>query len=289
MEYFLLTLVTGVSMGCTFGLVGLAFTAIFNASRVINFANGDLAVVGAFAASLFVFSGKAHPVIGFLAVLALPMVAGLLINWLVEPSVKRKAPIINSILITMGGGLIIVGLIGIYTNFSYFNTGYVFGTKPLLLGGIRISPQYAAILVATAALSLAYWLFLNKTALGLALRALGINADMASLVGINTTTYRMLTWASSSIISGIAGFLIAPLIVPTALMGLPVVVNGFIAAVIGGFGYPLAAVTGGIVLGLLIQFFSAYVHGGMAQLVVFPVLLVVLVFRPTGIWGLKLQ
>jgi branched-chain amino acid transport system permease protein len=289
MEYFLLTLVTGVSMGCTFGLVALAFTAIFNASRVINFANGDLAVVGAFAASLFVFSGKAHPVIGFLAVLALPMVAGLLINWLVEPSVKRKAPIINSILITMGGGLIIVGLIGIYTNFSYFNTGYVFGTKPLLLGGIRISPQYAAILVATAALSLAYWLFLNKTALGLALRALGINADMASLVGINTTTYRMLTWASSSIISGIAGFLIAPLIVPTALMGLPVVVNGFIAAVIGGFGYPLAAVTGGIVLGLLIQFFSAYVHGGMAQLVVFPVLLVVLVFRPTGIWGLKLQ
>jgi branched-chain amino acid transport system permease protein len=289
MEYFLLTLVTGVSMGCTFGLVALAFTAIFNASRVINFANGDLAVVGAFAASLFVFSGKAHPVIGFLAVLALPMVAGLLINWLVEPSVKRKAPIINSILITMGGGLIIVGLIGIYTNFSYFNTGYVFGTKPLLLGGIRISPQYVAILVATAALSLAYWLFLNKTALGLALRALGINADMASLVGINTTTYRMLTWASSSIISGIAGFLIAPLIVPTALMGLPVVVNGFIAAVIGGFGYPLAAVTGGIVLGLLIQFFSAYVHGGMAQLVVFPVLLVVLVFRPTGIWGLKLQ
>lgn len=289
MEYFLLTLVTGISMGCTFGLVGLAFTAIFNASRVINFANGDLAVVGAFAASLFVFSGKAHPVIGFLAVLALPMVAGLLINWLVEPSVKRKAPVINSILITMGGGLIIVGLIGIYTNFSYFNTGYVFGTKPLLLGGIRISPQYAAILVATAVLSLAYWLFLNKTALGLALRALGINADMASLVGINTMTYRMLTWASSSIISGIAGFLIAPLIVPTALMGLPVVVNGFIAAVIGGFGYPLAAVTGGIILGLLIQFFSAYVHGGMAQLVVFPVLLVVLVFRPTGIWGLKLQ
>jgi len=289
MEYFLLTLVTGISMGCTFGLVGLAFTAIFNASRVINFANGDLAVVGAFAASLFVFSGKAHPVIGFLAVLALPMMAGLLINWLVEPSVKRKAPIINSILITMGGGLIIVGLIGIYTNFSYFNTRYVFGTKPLLLGGIRISPQYAAILVATAVLSLAYWLFLNKTALGLALRALGINADMASLVGINTMTYRMLTWASSSIISGIAGFLIAPLIVPTALMGLPVVVNGFIAAVIGGFGYPLAAVTGGIILGLLIQFFSAYVHGGMAQLVVFPVLLVVLVFRPTGIWGLKLQ
>ena len=289
MDYFLLTLSTGVSTGCTYGLVGLAFAAIFNASRVINFANGDLAVVGAFAASLFLFSGKTHPAIGFLSVLILSIIAGLLINQLVEPSVRRKAPMINSILITMGGGLIIVGLIGIFTNFSYFRTGHLFGLKPLLLGKMRISPQYVAIIVVTAVLALGYWFFLNRTNLGLGLRVLGINSDMASLVGINTSRGRMYTWAISSGISGIAGFLIAPLIVPTALMGLPVVVNGFIAAVIGGFGHPLAAVTGGIILGLLVQFFTAYVSAGNAQLVVFLLLLGVLVFRPTGVWGVKLQ
>jgi branched-chain amino acid transport system permease protein len=289
MEYFFLTLITGISIGCTFGLVGLAFTAIFNASRVINFANGDLAVVGAFAASLFVFSAKVHPAIGFLGVLALSIAAGLFINYLAEPSVRRKAPVINSILITMGGGLMVAGLIGIYTNFSYFQTGFVFGLKTVVLGKARIAPQYAAIMGATAVLAFLYWWLLNKTYLGLGLRALGINPDMASLVGINTARGRALTWAVSSAISGIAGFLIAPLMVPTALMGLPVVVNGFIAAVIGGFGHPLAAVTGGIILGLLIQFFSAYVSAGNAQLVMFLALLVVLAVRPTGIWGVKLQ
>lgn len=289
MEYFILTLTTGISIGCTFGLVGLAFTAIFNASRVINFANGDLAVVGAFAASLFVFAGKIHPAIGFLVVLAFSVAAGLIINQLVEPSVRRKAPIINSILITMGGGLIILGAIGVYTNFSYFQTASVFGIKPLIWGKFRISPQYTAIMIITTICAFSYWFFLNKTDLGLGTRALGINPDQASLVGINTTRYRAITWAISSAISGTAGFLIAPLIVPTPLMALPVVVNGFIAAVIGGFGNPLAAVSGGIVLGLLIQFSTAYVSAGNTQLIIFLILLAVLALRPTGIWGLKLQ
>jgi branched-chain amino acid transport system permease protein len=160
--------------------------------------------------------------------------------------------------------------------------------KPIVLAKLRITPQYAAIIVATGVLSFAYWWFINKTYVGLGLRAVGINSDMANLVGINPRLSRMLTWAISSMISGIAGFLIAPLITPTAHMGLPVVVNGFIAAVIGGFGYPLAAVSGGIALGMLVQFFTAYISGGYAQLVMFVVLLVVLAVRPRGIWGLKL-
>jgi branched-chain amino acid transport system permease protein len=219
MEYFSLTLISGIAMGCTYGLIALAFTAIFNASRVINFANGDLAVVGAFAASLFVFSGKISPALGFLGVLAFSVVAGLFVNELAEPTVQKKAPVINSILITMSGGLIVAGLIGIYTGFSYFQTGFLFGMSPIVLGKVRVSPQYAAIIVATAVLSFGYWWFLNKTYVGLSIRALGINADMANLVGINTRRNRALTWAISAAISGTAGFLIAPLITPTALMG----------------------------------------------------------------------
>jgi branched-chain amino acid transport system permease protein len=288
MEYLWLTFMSGIAMGCTYGLVALAFTAIFNASKVINFANGDLAVAGAFAASLFVFSGKVHPAIGFLVVLLVPIAAGLFICQLTEPSVRKQAPVITSILVTMGGGLIVAGLIGVYTGFSYFHTRFVFGIAPIF-GKARVPPQYAAIVVATGVLAFGYWWLLNKTYIGLGLRALGINPDMAKLVGINTRRGRMLTWGISSAISGIAGFLIAPLIAPTALMGMPVVINGFIAAVIGGFGHPLAAVTGGIALGLLIQFFTAYVSPGLAHIVMFLVLLVVLAFRPTGIWGIKLQ
>lgn len=289
MEYFLLTLTGGLAIGCTYGLVGLAFTAIFNASRVINFASGDIAIAGAFAASLFVFSGDIPIVIGFIGVLILSIVAGLFVNELAEPSVRKQAPVINTILITLSGGLIIEGLIGAYTNFSYFNTRMIFGIAPITVGRFSIIPQYAAIILITAMLSLSYWWLLNKTYLGLGVKALGINPEMASLLGINTRKIRAFTWAISSLIAGIAGFLIAPLTAPTALMGGPLVVNGFIAAVIGGFGHPLAAVTGGITLGLLIQFFTAYVSGGYAQLVMLVTLLLVLTVRPTGIWGLELQ
>ena len=289
MEYFLLTLITGFCSGCTFGLVGLAFTAIFNASKIINFGNGDLAVVGAFAGALFVFSGKVHPIAGVVGILVMSVAAGIFLYLLTEPTVRKKAPVINSILITLGGGLIASGSIGIHTKFLYFRTGFIFGFEPFVLGPVRISPQYISIMVTTAVLAFSYWFLLNKTYLGMGLRALGINSDMANLVGINDRLGRALTWGISSGISGIAGFLLAPLTLPSALMGMPLVINGFIAAVIGGFGYPLAAVTGGIALGLFVQFFTAYISPGFAQLIMFLVLMVVLIFRPTGIWGLKLQ
>jgi branched-chain amino acid transport system permease protein len=289
MEYFLLTLVTGFCSGCTFGLVGLAFTAIFNASKIINFANGDLAVVGAFASALFVFSRKVHPIAGVVGILIMSVAAGVFLYLLTEPTVRKKAPVINSILVTMGGGLITSGLIGIQTKFLYFQTGFIFGSKPFVLGPLRLSPQYILIVLTTAVLTFSYWLVLNKTYLGMGLKALGINPDMANLVGINDRLGRALTWGISSGISGIAGFVLAPLTLPSALMGMPLVINGFIAAVIGGFGYPLAAVTGGLALGLFVQFFTAYISPGFAQLVMFLVLIIVLIFRPTGIWGLKLQ
>lgn len=285
MELFFITLVTGIAVGCTFGLVGLAFTAIFNASKIINFANGDLAMVGAFAGAVFLFPREIHPAIGFFGVLAMSIIAGLCIHQLTEPSVKRGAPLINTILITLGAGLILSGSVGLYTKFGYFRDAFLFGTQPFVLGAMRISPQYTAIIVTTALLSLAYWFLLYRTHLGLTLRALGINSDMASLSGINAVTHRGLTWGISAAISGIAGFLIAPLMVPSALMGLPLVINGFIAAVVGGLGNPLAAIIGGIVVGLLLQFFSAYVSAGNAQFTMFLLLLTVLMVRPKGILG----
>jgi branched-chain amino acid transport system permease protein len=108
---------------------------------------------------------------------------------------------------------------------------------------------------------------------------------MAALLGIRLTNTRMLAWCISAGITGIAGFLIAPLMLSSALMGLPVVVNGFIAAIIGGFGKPMAAVLGGIILGLMIQFFTGYVSSGLGEVLVFIALIVVLAFRPQGILG----
>lgn len=286
MELFFTTLISGICIGAIFGFIGLAFTAIFNVSRVINFAQGDLGMVGAFAGYMLVFTGTVPLPLGILGVIGLPIIAGIGINFCcAEPLVKRKAPIISPILATLGGTLILSGGLGAYTDFSFFKTSFIFGREPLELGLFNLSTQYMAIIIAVSVLSFGYWLLLYKTRLGLAFRAVGIDDDMASLVGIKLRQIRLIAWCISSVISGIAGFLIAPLVLPSALMGFFLVVNGFIAAIFGGFGNPLAAVVGGIILGLLLQFFTGYISAGYGELLMFITLIVILAFRPHGIMG----
>lgn len=290
MEFFLTALISGVSLGCLYGLVGLAFTSIFNSSRVINFATGELVMLGTFGASLFLVTWAMPAPIAVLLLLVMAVAGGLFVNLaFAERLVRLKMPIVTTVIITLGGALIISGSVGLVTDFMYFSIISPFGTKPLPLGPTAISPQYVAVIVTTIVVAIGYWFLLNKTRLGLGLRALGINSDMASLTGINPRQTRMLAWVIASAICGIAGFLALPIVLPSALMGLPLVVYGFIAAVLGGFGYPFAALAGGVILGLVIQFITAYISGGVAEFLMFILLLIVLMFRPAGILGLKTQ
>ena len=288
MEFFIATLVAGLSIGSIYGFIGLSFTAIFNASQVINFAQGELAMLGAFAGSILLFSGAVPLPLGIVGIVALPIAVGIGINFIFsEPLVKHKAPIISPILATLGASLILSGSIGAYTDFSFFKTRFIFGIDPLDLGFCKLSTQYAAIIISVTVLGVGYWVLLNKTRIGLAFKAVGIDDDMASLVGIKLKQVRLYAWCISSFMSGVAGFLVAPLILPSALMGLPLMVNGFVAAVFGGFGKPGAAILGGVVLGLLTQFFTGYISAGFGELLVFFALIVILAFRPQGILGEK--
>lgn len=286
MELFIITLIAGVCTGVLYGLIGLGFMAVYNASKVINFSQGALGMMGAFVGYLLVFNAKVPLPLGIALVIVIPIICALGINlFLAEPLVKRNVPPTTVMLATLGGTLVLEGATGICTRFCWFKTSFVFGREALTWGMVRISPQYAAILIATAVLCIGYWLLLNKTKIGLGIRAAGADSYMAGLVGIKLTRTRMLAWSISAGITGIAGFLIAPLMLSSALMGLPVVVNGFIAAIIGGFGKPMAAVVGGIVLGLLMQFFTGYISAGFGELLVFIALIFVLAFRPVGIMG----
>lgn len=286
MELFLITLTAGVCTGVLYGLVGLGFMAVYNASKVVNFSQGALGMVGAFIGFLFVFNAKVPLLLGIVLCMVIPMVFAVGVNFfLAEPLVKRNYSPTIVMIATLGGTLVIEGIVGIYTNFAWFKTSFVFGSNAFSYGIFRISPHYIATLIITAILCVGYWFVLNKTKIGLGIRATGTDSYMAGLVGIKVGKTRMLAWAISAGITGVAGFLMAPLILSSAIMGLPVVVNGFIAAIIGGFGNPLAAVVGGIVLGLLTQFFSGYVSVGFGEFLVFVVLILILALRPEGIMG----
>jgi len=286
MELFIVTTIAGLCTGILYGLVGLSFMAVYNVSKVINFSQGALSMMGGFVGYLLVFNEKVPLSLGILLVITVPIICALGINYfLAEPLVRRNVPAVTVMLATLGGTLVLEGAIGLYTRFSWFKTSFVFGMSPLTWGLVRISPQYLAILIATAVLCIGYWVLLNRTKIGLGIRATGTDTHMAALVGIKLTKTRMVAWCISAAISGVAGFLIAPLMLSSALMGLPVVVNGFIAAIIGGFGKPMAAVVGGIVLGLLMQFFTGYISAGFGEILVFISLIFVLAFRPQGIMG----
>jgi len=159
-EFFLTAVISGISLGCLYGLVGLAFTSIFNSSRVINFATGDLVMLGAFGASLFLCTLALPAAVGVLLMLAMVIIGGLFVNLVfVERLVRLKVPTVTTVMITLGGGLIISGLVGYFTNFMYFPVTYPFGNEPIPLGPIAISRQYFAVIIITIVIAGSYWFY----------------------------------------------------------------------------------------------------------------------------------
>lgn len=285
MELFITTLVAGITVGCIYGLIALALCTIFNVSELVNFGQGHMAMLGAFAGSLFIFTRGWPLFIGIIAIIVFSVICALGFHYfLSEPFLRRGAPILTPILALLGGALFLEGAIGVWTGFSHFNTEFIFGREPLVLGLFKILPQYAVIIIAAAVLTALYWFLLYKTNLGLAIRGTGIDSETASIMGVNLSRVRLAAYIISGIIAGFAGFLIAPLVMPSALIGFPWVISGFIAATFGGFGSPFAALGGGLAIGLITKFFAAYVSPGNATLLMFLAMLMILAFRPEGLF-----
>ena len=178
----------GVSLGTLFGLAGLGYTVIINASQLINFALGDLAVLGV-AICWFCLTVLHMPLAlaVLLGVLGPGLYALLIQKAIVTPLVKHGAAFFTVILGTMAMGTISSGSVGIYTRFWWMSIDHFFGVEPLRIKGFFIDTQAGLIIGATLVLVVAYWVFLNKTRWGAALRATGFNRDAATLMGIRTS------------------------------------------------------------------------------------------------------
>jgi len=283
---FISIIVVGLSLGSLFGLVGLAYTVIVNASQLVNFGQGDFAMLGV-AVCWFIMT-----VFGWPLWLAFPVavIAGGLLGIaaekvIVTPLLKKEVHPFYPILGTMAIGTIVAGCVGIYTGFYWMPIKYFLGTEPWKIGGLSIDTQGAIIIITTAILVIAYWFLLNRTRLGTALRATGFNREVSTLMGIQTSRMVRLSFVISGVIAAIAGVLCAPMSAFTALDGLPLAVNGFIALIVGGWGNPYAAVLGGVTLGLIRALFTGYFSSAHAELATFFVLIIVLTLKPNGIYA----
>lgn len=290
MESFLSNLVpiliVGLSLGSLFGLVGLAYTVIINATQLVNFGQGDFSMI-AVAACWALMTKLGLPLwaafpIAILAGGAMGFITNAII---VTPLLKREVHSLYPILGTMSVGTIAAGAVGVCTGFYWMPIDHFFGDEPLKVANIPMDSQGVLIIGTTIAIVSAYWYLLHKTRLGLALRATGFNREVSLLAGIQVSKMASLSFIISGMIGGIAGVLCAPFSAFTANDGLILGVNGFIALIIGGWGNPYAAVLGGILVGLIRAVIVGYISSAHAELATFIVLMVVLTIKPQGLFA----
>lgn len=286
---FLQSIINGLGVGLIYGLVGIGFCVIYNASGIVNFAQGVFVMLGGMICHTLLTRFGLPMLVA--AILTVPLVAfiGVVIDALVIRPMWNKHAALFSIILATLATQVMIERITILTlgdqprTFNEFTLG-----GPLKIGSIAISYQLFWILGCGALMVAALWLFFTKTKQGRALRACSQNPEAAALLGIPVHQMLILSFALSAALGAVAGILVTPTQVTVYNIGSPFGVNGFIAAIIGGFGNAAGALAGGILLGLLQAIAIVLFGAGFKNVAALSTLLLVLFIFPSGIFaGLK--
>ncbi|MBS0246370.1 MAG: branched-chain amino acid ABC transporter permease [Proteobacteria bacterium] len=280
------SLVNGVGIGLVYGLIAIGFCVIYNASGIVNFAQGVFVMLGGMFAYSFLVTLKWPLALAAAASIIVVAGIGVLVQiFIIRPMWERKAPMFAIILATLAVQLLIEQIVILTMGdqprtYPEFTLG-----GPLKLGPIAIGYQLFWVLGCGALMVVLLQLFFNKTRVGRALRACSQNREAAALLGIPVGGMLMLSFALSAGLGAAAGILITPTQYTAYSVGAPFGVNGFISAIIGGFGSAPAALAGGILLGV-VQSAAIVVFGaGYKNVIALTVLLIVLLFFPKGLFG----
>ena len=283
MAEFLQLLFSGLTVGAVYALVALGFTLIYNASDVINFAQGDFVMIGGMGAVFLTAAGLSLPLAALISIIAAVIVGLLLHRLAIEPA--RGASPVTLIMITIGASIFIKGVAQIIFDKQFHSLPAFSGSDPIALGGATILPQSLWVIGGAIALVLALYLFLERTLLGKAMLATAANRLAAQLVGINAAIILAIAFGVSAAIGAIAGVLVTPITLTRYDVGTLFALKGFAAAMVGGMGNPLGAVVGGLLIGLLEAFGAGYVSSTYKDAVAFIAILLVLFVMPRGLFG----
>jgi len=283
MAEFLQFLISGLTVGAVYALVALGFTLIYNASGVVNFAQGEFVMLGGMVTVFASALGVPLPLAALVAIVAAVVIGLLLHRLAIEPA--RGASAVTLIIITIGASILLRGLAAIVFDKQFHKLPAFTGDTPVDLLGAAIQPQSFWVLGGAAVVVLALYVFLDHTLLGKAVLATAANRLAARLVGINTTTIMALAFGGSAAIGAIAGILVTPITLTSYDVGTLLALKGFAAAMLGGMGNPVGAVVGGLLLGLLEAFGAGYLSSTYKDAFAFLVILIVLFAAPQGLFG----
>jgi branched-chain amino acid transport system permease protein len=283
MPEFLQFAFSGLTVGAVYALVALGFTLIYNASDVINFAQGEFVMLGGMTTVFLALAGVPLPVAACLAIILTVIVGLALYRFAIAPA--QGAGAVALIIITIGASIFLRGAAQVAFDKRFHSLPPWFGSEPIRVGGAAILPQSLVVLAGAVVVVVLLWAFIERTLVGKAIVATAANALAARLVGIDTRRVVGLSFAISAAIGALAGILITPITLTSYDVGTLLALKGFAAAMLGGIGSAVGAVAGGLLLGLLEAFAAGYLSSQYKDAVAFLVILLVLFAMPRGLFG----
>ena len=274
-------LISGLTLGAIYALIAFSFSLVFRTTRIMNIAQGEFSMLGGMVAIALI--GLALPMfLSVLAAIVFVAIVGLIVERLVIRRV-RTFPRMMIIMITIGLSMTIQGLAVVLWGQDSYLLPHLSGSDPIQVLGAAILPQTIWILGISAALSVLFWLFLDRTMLGLAMRASAENRLAASLVGINPIRVVQLSFVFGASIGALAGVLIAPIVFMNFISGVLLTIKGIVAAIVGGIDSNQGAVVGGLAVGLSESMAAGIFPSMYKDVIALLILLVVLCAMPKGI------
>lgn len=274
---------SGLTVGAVYALVALGFTLIYNASDVVNFAQGEFVMLGGLTTVFLGMAGVWLPLAGLLAILITVLVGLALYKFAIEPA--RGAAAVTLIIITIGASIFLRGIAQIVFDKRFHALPHWFGQQPISLGGASILPQSLVVLASALVTVVLLFYFFERTLFGKAVLATAANRLAARLTGINTDVVVGFSFAVSAAIGALAGILIAPITLTSYDVGTLLALKGFAAAMLGGMGNPIGAVVGGLAVGLLESLSAGLISSKYKDAIGFIVILFVLFAMPNGLFG----
>jgi branched-chain amino acid transport system permease protein len=283
---FLQQVVAGLASGGIYASLALAVVLIYRTTRVINFAQGEMAMFTTFIAWALIERGLPFwP--AFVLTLAIAFVGGVAIERIVIRPVEN-APVLTIVMVTIGLALLLSGLASAIWGSEVKKFPSAFSTRTIDLGGVAVSVQDIGVIAVSIGLVLCLWLFFRFTKLGLALRAAAVNPEESRLVGVRVGWMLALGWGLAAVLGAVAGMMIAPTVFLEPNMMRAILLYAFAAAVLGGLDSPIGAVVGGLAFGVIQNLIETYIEevGPTLRLpAALAVMLLVLLVRPSGLFG----
>jgi branched-chain amino acid transport system permease protein len=285
-QYLLQISLAGLAQGSLYALTALGLVVIYNASTVVNFAHGAMGMAATYVAYVLITALHVAFPLAFLGALAAAFVLGVAVQKFLLGRLGA-APVLTQIVVTLGLFMFLEGVLGLIFGYNPRPMPPPIAIAPVAIAGLVLRPQDIVQLALLLALGAALAALFGATKLGLGMRAITENPYAARLMGVPVGRVLGTAWGIGVLLAAVAAILAAPTTSVTPNMMDTIVVYGFIAAILGGFGSLVGAVVGGLVLGVIVNWIDAFLAPELAMSIVFGLLLLVLYIRPDGLFGRK--